>query len=206
MDDRACILSDADVNFVVDDLYRGNSDSIYWFWKGFNFRAFAAFILAVWPAMPGYISEYARIVLSGRHTYIDHSGSVESGQIAKRLDEAEPLGIHHRCVQSHTLCLTSTDQMPGFFLSSIIYYSLCRLFPPRGQGEGSYRHDENQLVLPTAYRQDVPTQGRYSDAPEGDVSVEVIDGQAVSEKRMSEDHDARPLGRKKGDLITVLRS
>ncbi|KAK7569026.1 permease for cytosine/purines, uracil, thiamine, allantoin-domain-containing protein [Phyllosticta citricarpa] len=37
------------------DLYLGNEQSIYWYWKGFNWRAFATFILAIFPAMPGYI-------------------------------------------------------------------------------------------------------------------------------------------------------
>ncbi|KAK8243539.1 NCS1 family nucleobase:cation symporter-1 [Phyllosticta capitalensis] len=37
------------------DLYLGNSQSIYWYWKGFNWRAFASFVLAIFPAMPGYI-------------------------------------------------------------------------------------------------------------------------------------------------------
>lgn len=38
----------------MDDLYRGNSDSIYWYTKGLNWRAFFSFIVAIAPAMPGF--------------------------------------------------------------------------------------------------------------------------------------------------------
>lgn len=40
----------------MDDLYLGNPTSIYWYWKGWNWRAVVAFVLAIFPAMPGYIS------------------------------------------------------------------------------------------------------------------------------------------------------
>lgn len=39
----------------MDDLYLGSPDSIYWYYKGFNWRAFVSFIIAIAPAMPGYI-------------------------------------------------------------------------------------------------------------------------------------------------------
>lgn len=50
---------------LVDDLYRGNEQSVYWYWHGFNWRAFLAFSLAITPAMPGYISESLSLSLSG---------------------------------------------------------------------------------------------------------------------------------------------
>jgi hypothetical protein len=34
----------------VPDFYRGKGESIYWFTGGFNWRAFAAWTLAVWPS------------------------------------------------------------------------------------------------------------------------------------------------------------
>lgn len=42
----------------MDDLYLGNPNSIYWYWKGWNWRAVVAFVLAIFPAMPGYISTH----------------------------------------------------------------------------------------------------------------------------------------------------
>ncbi|RFN55296.1 hypothetical protein FIE12Z_549 [Fusarium flagelliforme] len=40
----------------VDDLYVGHSRSIYWYSAGFNWRAFAAWIVGVAPQMPGFIA------------------------------------------------------------------------------------------------------------------------------------------------------
>jgi len=34
----------------VPDFYRGRGESIYWFTAGLNWRAFAAWTLAVWPS------------------------------------------------------------------------------------------------------------------------------------------------------------
>jgi NCS1 family nucleobase:cation symporter-1 len=35
----------------VNDLYTGNSSSIYWFNKGVNWRAIVAFLAGVWPLL-----------------------------------------------------------------------------------------------------------------------------------------------------------
>ncbi|GJC89774.1 transporter aclS [Colletotrichum liriopes] len=40
----------------VDDLYRGDSTSIYWFSSGFNWRALAAWLVGVVPCLPGFIA------------------------------------------------------------------------------------------------------------------------------------------------------
>ena len=40
----------------VPHLYIGNSGSIYWYTAGLNWRAFACWLLSVWPSMPGFIS------------------------------------------------------------------------------------------------------------------------------------------------------
>jgi NCS1 family nucleobase:cation symporter-1 len=58
-------------------------------------------------------------------------------------------------------------------------------FPPAGLGQGTRTHDEDQLVLPTAYRQDVPTQGQYSDTGTDETAGDVIVGEAVCQKSMS---------------------
>ncbi|KAM4066228.1 purine-cytosine permease family protein [Hirsutella rhossiliensis] len=40
----------------VEDLYRGDAGSIYWYWHGFNWRAVAAWIIGVAPCLPGFIA------------------------------------------------------------------------------------------------------------------------------------------------------
>lgn len=35
----------------VNELYIGDSSSIYWFRQGFNWRAFAAFTIGMWPLL-----------------------------------------------------------------------------------------------------------------------------------------------------------
>ncbi|KAF9878854.1 ncs1 nucleoside transporter family protein [Colletotrichum karsti] len=40
----------------VDDLYRGDSDSIYWFSYGCNWRAPVAWLVGVVPCMPGFVA------------------------------------------------------------------------------------------------------------------------------------------------------
>lgn len=59
----------------------------------------------------------------------------------------------------------------GFFIALILFVALNRLFPPQGLGEGTHKHDEDTLILPSAYRQDIPTQGQYSALIEGEVAI-----------------------------------
>ncbi|KAK8927179.1 Allantoin permease [Metarhizium anisopliae] len=40
----------------IDDLYRGNSESIYWYTWGINFRAPVAWIVGVAPCLPGFVA------------------------------------------------------------------------------------------------------------------------------------------------------
>lgn len=51
------------------------------------------------------------------------------------------------------------------------YYLFNKISPPPGLGLGERKHDEDTLILPSAYRQDIPTQGKFSC---------VLDGEAVS--------------------------
>ncbi|KAL8768546.1 MAG: hypothetical protein Q9209_005231 [Squamulea sp. 1 TL-2023] len=37
------------------DLYIGNSTSVYWYTVGFNFRAFVAWAMGLWPLLPGFV-------------------------------------------------------------------------------------------------------------------------------------------------------
>ena len=79
----------------MDDLYRGNDQSIYWFWHGFNLRAFAAFLIGIWPAMPGYISKFQKVFSKLLWLTLVPSGSLELGQVAECLDETESSWFHH---------------------------------------------------------------------------------------------------------------
>lgn len=50
----------------------------------------------------------------------------------------------------------------GFVISLVVYPLLNLISPPRGLGEGEDRHDEDTFVLPSAFDQSRPTQGRYA--------------------------------------------
>lgn len=50
----------------------------------------------------------------------------------------------------------------GFFVAIIVYPLLNVIFPPRGLGEGEDHHDEDTFILPSAYDQMKPTQGKFS--------------------------------------------
>lgn len=45
---RRCIIK-------LEDCYIGNSSSAYWFWRGFHWRALVAWVIGVFPTMPGLI-------------------------------------------------------------------------------------------------------------------------------------------------------
>ncbi|PPJ50640.1 hypothetical protein CBER1_05227 [Cercospora berteroae] len=127
----------------TDDLYRGNNESIYWYFKGFNWRAYAAFIIGVIPAMPGYVTSVSD------------------------LDRAP----------NSAMKLSRLGFLTGIFISSLAFWFLSTIFPPPGIGQGTKTHNEDELILPTGYRQDCPTQGKYS-VP--------IDGVAVCRESESE--------------------
>lgn len=59
----------------------------------------------------------------------------------------------------------------GFFIAILVYWLVNTIFPPPGLGEGTYHHDEDSLVLPSAIHQDRPSQGQYAT---------VLDGMEVS--------------------------
>lgn len=41
----------------VGDLYCANSSSAYWYTFGFNWRAFVAWSMSIWPLLPGLVRE-----------------------------------------------------------------------------------------------------------------------------------------------------
>lgn len=40
--------------YHLGDLYTGNSTSAYWYTSGFNWRGFAAWVMGLWPVLPGF--------------------------------------------------------------------------------------------------------------------------------------------------------
>lgn len=50
----------------------------------------------------------------------------------------------------------------GFVIAVVVYPLLSFISPPRGLGEGVDHHDEDMFVLPSAFDQSKPTQGKYS--------------------------------------------
>ncbi|KAF2767221.1 hypothetical protein EJ03DRAFT_159577 [Teratosphaeria nubilosa] len=112
----------------LDDLYLGDPKSIYWYWHGVNWRAVIAFVVAIWPAMPGYMM-----------------GCADLNRQPNAWMKLSRLGF-----------------LTGFFLAVLVYWALNKVWPSPGLGLGTRSHDEDTLVLPSAYRQDIPSQGRYS--------------------------------------------
>jgi NCS1 family nucleobase:cation symporter-1 len=53
--------------YKLGDLYRTDSSTIYWFWHGVNWRAFAAWGMGVWMTLPGFAQRVAdpKVVLQG---------------------------------------------------------------------------------------------------------------------------------------------
>lgn len=41
--------------YHLGDLYTGNTSSAYWYTYGFNWRGFAAWIMGLWPVLPGFV-------------------------------------------------------------------------------------------------------------------------------------------------------
>ncbi|KAK7024500.1 hypothetical protein VNI00_016252 [Paramarasmius palmivorus] len=55
----------------LSHLYEPSNKSIYWYTHGFNFRAIFAWVMGVWPLMPGFIAAVQQSTISGgwRKTY-----------------------------------------------------------------------------------------------------------------------------------------
>lgn len=72
----------------------------------------------------------------------------------------------------------------GFVVAVVVYPLLSFISPPRGLGEGVDHHDEDMFILPSAFDQSRPTQGKYS----------VIDGVADVDSRDSDKGSAEKHG------------
>lgn len=65
-------------------------------------------------------------------------------------------------VPNNLMKLSRLGFITGFVISLIVYPLLNLISPPRGLGEGEDHHDEDTFVLPSAFDQSRPTQGRYA--------------------------------------------
>lgn len=100
----------------VPDFYRGKGESIYWFTAGLNWRAFAAWTLAVWPSFrksgggPPVVTACANYSQAG---FIASTGAVK---VSTGWD---------RCF--------SVTWLIGFCGAAVLYYVICHLAPPPGK-------------------------------------------------------------------------
>ncbi|KAH8753088.1 permease for cytosine/purines, uracil, thiamine, allantoin-domain-containing protein [Diaporthe sp. PMI_573] len=63
---------------------------------------------------------------------------------------------------NNTMKLSRLGFIIGFVVAVVVYPLLNFISPPRGLGEGVDHHDEDMFVLPSAFDQSRPTQGKYS--------------------------------------------
>ncbi|ORX40323.1 NCS1 nucleoside transporter family [Kockovaella imperatae] len=95
----------------LSSLYDASSSSIYWYWRGINWRAPVAWVLGVAPLFPGFLGEVSTISI--------------------------PIGLQHAyylCFPREYMslcCLTTV----GFTISGLLYWSLATLFPIPHLGE-----------------------------------------------------------------------
>lgn len=72
--------------------------------------------------------------------------------------------------------------LTGFVLAFSLYILFNKLAPPEGLGVGVRSHDEDTLVLPSAYDKTRPTQGKYSLPPPGDTDEDAASVEKKSEQ------------------------
>lgn len=65
----------------LTDLYKSESSSIYWYWKGMNWRALVAWAMGVWITLPGFAH------------YVQHGGTSVWPGWSNLYDISYPLGL-----------------------------------------------------------------------------------------------------------------
>jgi nucleobase:cation symporter-1, NCS1 family len=100
----------------VDDLYIGNVDSAYWFWGGFNWRAFAAWATGLCPLM-------RKLTPLGQF-YIHPDQSSLAGFVRQVRGTASGSGWDH---------LYAVSYLFGFFVAFSTYWGLSALSPDKQQ-------------------------------------------------------------------------
>lgn len=79
-------------------------------------------------------------------------------------------------VPNNAMKLSRLGFIIGFVVAVVVYPFLNFISPPRGLGEGVDHHDEDVFILPSAFDQNKPTQGKYS----------IVEGVADVDSRDSE--------------------
>lgn len=77
----------------------------------------------------------------------------------------------------------------GFVIPLGVYPLLNYLWPPPGLGEGEDHHDEDTFILPSAYDQTRPSQGKYSvvDGVEEGVVAPDSDGERTEKSAFAQE-------------------
>ena len=102
----------------VQDLYIGDSRSIYWYHFGFHWRAAAAWVLGTWPTFPGFV-----MVLRDPLT---------TSQWADLFKIAFLVGEYLTSECDRLL----TFQYTGLSISFVSFIVICKISPPPHLGEG----------------------------------------------------------------------
>lgn len=111
----------------LNELYVGNSSSIYWFRSGFNWRAFAAFTAGMWPLLRTYRTAHLR----GKRSNIHIAGLVAT---VNAYTDAKWTGW---------IRLYNLTFLVGVAISFSVFIGLCYLFPVPGLGlETPFVEDE----------------------------------------------------------------
>ncbi|KXJ86068.1 permease for cytosine/purines, uracil, thiamine, allantoin-domain-containing protein [Microdochium bolleyi] len=102
--------------FHVPDLYEGSSRSVYWYTWGVNWRTVVAWVCAVFPSMPGFVSSVnpaLRVSEEGSHVFSLSFvlGFVLAGVIAYALHWAFP--VHYPDVTELEALAASSDANSG---------------------------------------------------------------------------------------------
>lgn len=103
----------------VNDLYTGNSSSIYWFNKGVNWRAIVAFLAGVWPLLRKTNPEVMRM---------RSNISFLAGLVGTVNDITDPNFVGWIRLYNLTFIV-------GLMISFVVFWALNWGFPPPGLGE-----------------------------------------------------------------------
>lgn len=61
-------------NFSIRELYLGNSQSRYWYWKGWNMRAVASWVIGVVLPFPGFVATFGTVTINSGATHMWNMG------------------------------------------------------------------------------------------------------------------------------------
>lgn len=102
----------------VQDLYIGDSRSIYWYQFGFHWRAAAAWVLGTWPTFPGFVMVLRDPITTSRWA--------DLFKIAFLVGEYPTSGFD----------LFLTSQYIGLSISFVSFVVICKISPPPHLSEG----------------------------------------------------------------------